>query len=122
MFARRRATGRETLGQFGIDDVDPEWGQAAAIGVELDPVHPLELDDSVTVVRIGRIDGCALADGTPLSTLDADRAAWDTRNVLRRLGGLTDDPRHYGAGSPNTYGAAFARAAVRTWPDSDKPP
>jgi hypothetical protein len=27
-----------------------------------------------------------LADGTPLSTLDADRAAWDTRNVLRRLG------------------------------------
>ncbi len=51
--------GRETLGQFGIDDVDPEWVQAVAIGVELDPVHPLELDDSVTVVRIERIDGCA---------------------------------------------------------------
>jgi hypothetical protein len=66
--------------------------------------------------------GWALADGTPLSTLDADRAAWDTRNVLRRLGGLTEDPRHYGAGSPNTDGAAFARAAVSTWPDADKPP
>jgi hypothetical protein len=66
--------------------------------------------------------GWALAGGTPLSTLDADRAAWDTRNVLRRLGGLTDDPRHCGAGSPNTDGAAFARAAVSTWPDSDKPP
>ena len=62
------------------------------------------------------------ADGTPLGTLDADRAAWDTRNVLRRLGGLTEDPRHYGAGSPNTDGAAFARAAVSTWPDADKPP
>ncbi len=66
--------------------------------------------------------GWALADGTPLGTLDADRAAWDTRNVLRRLGGLTEDPRHYGAGSPNTDGAAFARAAVSTWPDADKPP
>jgi hypothetical protein len=51
--------GRETLGQFGIDDVDPEWGQAVAIGVELDPAHPLELDDCVTVVWIERIDGCA---------------------------------------------------------------
>ncbi len=66
--------------------------------------------------------GWALADGTPLGALDADRAAWDTRNVLRRLGGLTEDPRHYGAGSPNTDGAAFARAAVSTWPDADKPP
>jgi len=66
--------------------------------------------------------GWALAGGTPLSILDADRAAWDTRNVLRRLGGLTDDPRHCGAGSPNTDGGAFARAAVSTWPDSDKPP
>jgi hypothetical protein len=65
--------------------------------------------------------GWALADGTPLSTLDADRAAWDTRNVLRRLSGLADDPRHYGAGSPNKDGAAFARAAVSTWPGSDKP-
>lgn len=52
--------------------------------------------------------GWTLADGTPLSALDADRAAWDTRNVLRRLGGLTDDPRRYGAGSPNEEGVAFA--------------
>ena len=27
--------------------------------MELDPIHPLELDDSVTVVWIERIDGCA---------------------------------------------------------------
>jgi hypothetical protein len=27
--------------------------------VELDPVHPLELDDGVTVVWTERIDGCA---------------------------------------------------------------
>lgn len=65
--------------------------------------------------------GWTLADGTPLSTLDADRAAWDTRNVLRRLGGLTDDPLRYGAGSPDEDGAGFARAAVSSWPDADTP-
>ena len=61
--------------------------------------------------------GWTLADGTSLSAPDADRAAWDTRNVLRRLGGLTDDPHRYGAGSPNEDGVSFARAAVSSWPD-----
>jgi len=65
--------------------------------------------------------GWTLADGTPLSTLDADRAAWDTRNLLRRLGGLTDDPHHYGAGSPNEEGVYFARAAISTWPNAGTP-
>jgi len=74
-------------------------------------------DPAEVVARTLAGIGWTLADGTPLSTLDADRAAWDTRNVLRRLGGLTDDPRHYGAWSPNEDGTGFARAAVSTWPD-----
>lgn len=73
------------------------------------------------VARILAGIGWTLADGTPLSTSDAGRAAWDTRDVLRRLGGLTDDPHHYGAGSPNEDGVGFARAALDTWPDADKP-
>jgi hypothetical protein len=48
--------------------------------------------------------GWVLADGTPLSTLDADRAAWDTRNVLRRLGGFTDDPTATGRGHQTKTG------------------
>jgi hypothetical protein len=78
-------------------------------------------DPAEIVARMLVRIGWTLADGMPLSTLDADRAAWDTRNVLRRLGGLTDDPHHYGAGAPNEDGANFARAAVSTWPDGDKP-
>ncbi len=60
--------------------------------------------------------GWTMADGTPLTTLDADSAARDTRNVLRRLGGLADDLHRYGAGSPNEDGVNFARAAISNWP------
>jgi hypothetical protein len=65
--------------------------------------------------------GWTLADGTPLSTLDADRPARDTPNVLRRLGGLTDDPHRYEAGSPNEDAVGFARTAVSNWPDAGTP-
>src|SRR5487761_1867767 len=78
-------------------------------------------DPAETVARTLAGIGWTLAGGTPLSTPDADRAAWDTRNVLRRLGGLTDDPHRYGAGSPNEDGAGFARIAVSSWPDADTP-
>jgi pRiA4b ORF-3-like protein len=78
-------------------------------------------DPAEIVARILAGIGWTLADGTPLDTLDADRAAWDTRNVLRRLGGLTDDPRRYGAGSPNEDGVSFARAAVSSWSDAGAP-
>ncbi len=78
-------------------------------------------DPAEIVARILAGVGWTLADGTPLSTLDANRATWDTRNVLRRLGGITDDPHRHGAESPNEDGVIFARAAVSTWPDADKP-
>jgi hypothetical protein len=73
-------------------------------------------DPAQIVARTLADIGWTLAGGTPLSTLDADRAAWDTRSVLRRLGGLTDDPARHGAGSPNEDGVDFARAAIGTWP------
>jgi hypothetical protein len=85
------------------------------------PSDPGPSDPAEIVARILAGIGWTLADGTPLSTPDANRAAWDTRNVLRRLGGLTDDPDRYGAGSPNEDGVRFARAAMSTWPDADTP-
>jgi len=78
-------------------------------------------DPAEIVVRTLAGIGWTLAGGSPLSTLDADRAAWDTRNVLRRLGGLTDDPHRYGPGSPNEDGVGFAGIAVSSWPDADTP-
>jgi hypothetical protein len=51
-----------------------------------------------------------------LTRSDARRAAWDTHNVLRRLGGVTEDRSPYRDGTPNPDGVAFARAAVTTWP------
>ena len=58
----------------------------------------------------------ALSGRAMLGASDAARAAWDTRNVLRRLGGVTDDPRRYGEGTPSADDVTFARAAVSTWP------
>ena len=60
-----------------------------------------------------------ISGGPSYAADPADLAAWDTRTVLRRLGGLMDDPHRYGAGSPNEDGVGFARAAVSTWPDAD---
>ena len=61
-------------------------------------------DPAEIVARMLAGVGWTLADGTPLSTLDADRAAWDTHNVLRRLGGLTDDPSATGRGHQTQTG------------------
>jgi hypothetical protein len=58
---------------------------------------------------IGWRDG----DGSPITGGMAGSAAWDTRTVLHRLGGLVDWP-----GRPTPDGVAFARAALRTWPDA----
>jgi hypothetical protein len=77
-------------------------------------------DPGEFVARMLGAIGWTLGDGATLSAADAARAAWDTRNVLRRLGGVTDNPRRYGEGTPNADGVAFARAAVRTWPDTGR--
>jgi hypothetical protein len=50
-------------------------------------------DPAEIVARmLGSVDW-ALSDGAMLDALDAAEVAWDTRYVLRRLGGMTDDPR-----------------------------
>ena len=58
--------------------------------------------------------GWMCGDGTPLDVHNGAIAAWDTREVLRRLGGMTDAPGGYGAETPNVAGVNFARAAVLT--------
>jgi hypothetical protein len=70
--------------------------------------------DEIVARMLGAV-GWMFGDGTMLSTSDAARAAWDTRNALKRLGGMADDLRGYGPGTPNADGVAFARAAVSTW-------
>jgi hypothetical protein len=75
-------------------------------------------DQADIVARMLASIGWTLGDGAMLSAADAARAAWDTRDVLRRLGGVADDPLRYGAETPNPDGLAFARAAVSTWPDT----
>lgn len=60
--------------------------------------------------------GWRLSTGAWLDSADAARAAFDTRDMLRRLGGASDDRPHYGREILNADGATFARAAVATWP------
>jgi hypothetical protein len=64
--------------------------------------------------------GWVSGDGTPLTGSMAARAAWDTKTVLRRLGGFADHERAYGPDRPTADGVVFARAALRTWPDSPR--
>jgi hypothetical protein len=64
--------------------------------------------------------GWTTSDGMPLTSSMAAGAAWDTRTVLWRLGAYTDDGPFRGPGKPTADGVAFARAAVRTWPDSPR--
>jgi hypothetical protein len=84
---------------------------AAQFTDDLDAVVARYLD------AIGWVSG----DGTPLIGSMAAYAAWDTKTVLRRLGGFTDDGRAYGPERPTADGVTFARAALRTWPDSPRP-
>jgi hypothetical protein len=73
-----------------------------------------ELDE--TVARFLRDIGWASSDGTPLSSSLAARAARDTKAVLRRLGGVRQEPGSYAPERPTPDGALFARAALQTWP------
>jgi Plasmid pRiA4b ORF-3-like protein len=72
-------------------------------------------DVFATIARTLSAIGWTLADGTPLDDGDAVRAAWDTWDVLRRLGAFTG--RRYRRDERSTpEGVAFARAALQTWP------
>jgi hypothetical protein len=60
--------------------------------------------------------GWRLSTGSWPDSVDAASAAFDIRDMLRRLGGVTDDRPGYGREILNADGATFARAAVATWP------
>jgi hypothetical protein len=63
--------------------------------------------------------GWTSSDGAPLTAAMAYRAAWDTAAVLRRVGAFTAERLTRAGERPTPEGVAFARAALRTWPDSD---
>ena len=71
--------------------------------------------DAVVARLLGAI-GWTSGDGTQLTGSAAGAAAWDTRTVLRRLGGFRPDRHVFGSGKPTPDGITFARAALRTWP------
>ncbi len=77
-------------------------------------------DLDAAVARFLDAIGWVSGDGTPLTGSMAAYAAWDTKTVLRRLGGFADDGRAYGPDRPTADGVAFARAALRTWQDSPR--
>jgi hypothetical protein len=73
-------------------------------------------DLDTTIARFLDAAGWMSSDRTPLTGPMAAHAAWDTKTVLRRLGAFADLPS-YGPAKPTAHGAAFARAALQTWPD-----
>jgi Plasmid pRiA4b ORF-3-like protein len=77
-------------------------------------------DPNATAARFLDDVGWVSADGRPLTPSMASQAAWDTASVLRRLGAVTDGPDRRQASQPTAEGAAFARAALRTWPAQPK--
>jgi hypothetical protein len=79
-----------------------------AAGISGDP-------DAVVARLLGAI-GWISGDGTQLTGSSAARAAWDTRTVLRRLGGFSSSRHGFEPAKPTPDGIAFARAALRTWP------
>jgi hypothetical protein len=60
--------------------------------------------------------GWANSDGTPITDWEARDAAADTYIALVRTGALTRDLPGSVPDQPTPDGAAFARAALRTWP------
>ncbi len=75
-------------------------------------------DPDVIVARLLSAIGWINSDGTELDELTAGHVCWDTKTVLRRLGALTDDGHLRRAAKPTADGVTFARAALRSWPQS----
>ena len=73
-------------------------------------------DLNEVIARLLGAIGWISGDGTSLSGSAAASAAWDTKTVLRRLGGFSYDRHDFGPGTPTPEGIAFARASLRTWP------
>ena len=62
--------------------------------------------------------GWTSGEGTPLTSLMAGHAAWNTATVLRRVGAFTDERDCDRRERPTLDGVSFARAALTSWPTS----
>jgi hypothetical protein len=71
----------------------------------------------VTIARMLTAIGWVHRDGSPLTSHEAARASSGTHAVLRRLGALPDGRRPGPGPESAREGVAFARAALRTWPE-----
>ncbi len=71
-----------------------------------------------TVAEMLNALGWMSSDGGEVTSAMAGQAAWDNETVLRRLGGFTGDGGVRRPTTPTAEGVLFARAALRTWPDS----
>jgi hypothetical protein len=98
------------------DACETHAGLILLLGVAAESADDLD----ATVARFLGAIGWMSSDGTRLTGAMAARAAWDTRTVLWRLGGFADHQRAYGPARPTADGVAFARAALRTWPDGPR--
>jgi hypothetical protein len=72
----------------------------------------------LTVARMLTAIGWMNTDGSPLTSAEAAAASYGTYSVLRRLGALPTTPGDGPGTEPTPEGAAFARAALSTWPGS----
>ncbi|GAB7141642.1 hypothetical protein LRC484719_02270 [Mycobacterium riyadhense] len=115
ILAIKTATDRDRLPgvlPVGLDPIPDGADDLGAIAVAAEDADP----DGV-VVGLLDVIGWMNDDGTPLPRSTASRAAWDTKDVPRRLRMLDRGRRAVDRRERVTPGAvAFARAAVRSWP------
>ena len=71
--------------------------------------------DAIVARLLGAI-GWTSGDGTHPTGSAAGAAAWDTRTVLRRIGGFRSGRHRFGPETPTPDGITLAGAALRTWP------
>lgn len=73
-------------------------------------------DLNVMVADLLGAIGWTSGEGTPLTSLMACHAAWNTATVLRRVGAFTDERDVDRGERPTLDGVSFARAALTSWP------
>lgn len=73
---------------------------------------------TATVTRFLDAIGWMSADRTPLTDAAGSHASWRTKAVLCQLGAFGDNRTFGGDARLTPEGVDFARAALRTWPDT----
>jgi hypothetical protein len=89
--------------------------QLLAVAAGIDDVDVVD----ATIATILDAAGWRHRNGAPLSAWDAAHTTWNTRTLLRRLGGLTEQSAVPSRAEPTADGVTFARAALRTWANTE---